>query len=401
MGSPNHLPGRAEWRAGWPLVLGGLVGMGAGPGLFQNLSSLFVPGLVAEFGWTRGQIATAAGVGLLGCLVLPWFGRAADRFGARPVIAFSLLLLGTTYLAFSRLAGELWHYQLMVLCLALGVPGTSAVAYGRLIATRFVIHRGLALGVATSGLSLTTLLMPPLVGAQIARHGWRGGFVLLAVYAALVALPVTLLALRRVAPPAPAAPVAAPSARAARRDGRFWRLGLTAFCVNFATVGLVTQLVPLGLERGIGATEAALLVTAFGSAQLMARVAIGALVDRLAPHRVAAAVALLSAAGFALLELRAPGLAALCLIVFVAGLMNGAENDLLPFFAARLFGTQAYGETYASLLVVALLGTSAGVVGFGQLRDLTGAYDVALALGTAAMVAAALLFLSLRPRGAE
>ncbi|MBB3474992.1 MFS transporter [Sphingomonas sp. BK345] len=397
MSIPNHRAG-AEWRAGWPLVLGGLVGMGAGPGLFQNISSLFIPGLIAEFGWTRGEIATAAGVGLLGCVAIPFFGRATDRAGPVPVIAFSLLLLGATYLSFTRLAGELWHYQVMVLCLALGVPGTSAVAYGRLIATRFVAHRGLALGVATSGLSVTTLLMPPLVGAAITREGWRGGFVVLAFYVVAVALPLTLLALRRVGPVAPLDTAGGPSARAARREGRFWRLGLTAFCVNFATVGLVTQLVPLGLERGLGEIEAALLVTAFGSAQLVARVAIGALVDRLAPHRVAAAVALLSAAGFALLELSAPGLAALWLIVFLAGLMNGAENDLLPFFAARLFGVGAYGETYGSLLVIALLGTAAGVVGFGRLRDATGAYDLALALGVGAMVAAALLFLSLRPR---
>ena len=95
MGIPNHRAG-AEWRAGWPLVLGGLVGMGAGPGLFQNISSLFIPGLIAEFGWTRGEIATAAGVGLLGCVAIPFFGRATDRAGPVPVIAFSLLLLGAT-----------------------------------------------------------------------------------------------------------------------------------------------------------------------------------------------------------------------------------------------------------------------------------------------------------------
>ena len=44
-------------------------------------------------------------------------------------------------------------------------------------------------------------------------------------------------------------------------------------------------------------------------------------------------------------------------------------------------------------------GTRLGVVGFGRLRDSTGAYDLALALGAGAMVAAALLFLSLRQRG--
>lgn len=45
-----------------------------GPGLYQNLSSLFVPGLQDSFGWSRGDIATAAGVGLLGALARPSSG---------------------------------------------------------------------------------------------------------------------------------------------------------------------------------------------------------------------------------------------------------------------------------------------------------------------------------------
>ena len=48
-----------EWRRGWPLVAGGMLGIGTGPGLYQNISSLFTPGMMAEFGWSRGVIATA------------------------------------------------------------------------------------------------------------------------------------------------------------------------------------------------------------------------------------------------------------------------------------------------------------------------------------------------------
>ena len=398
---------RAEWRRGWPLVLAAMLGIGFGPGLFQNVSSLFIEGATREFGWSRGEIATAAAIGLLGGLVAPFLGRLSDRVGIRPVIIASLLLLGLTYVGMSLQSGALLQFQLLIALLAFAVPGTSSVVYGKLIAACFVQHRGLALGFATSGLSATMLVMPPIVGAAIATWGWRSGYLVLAAATALVALPLVLWLLRGV-PWTPTArrpgeahvdeAVTGLTGAEARRDRRFWQLGVAVALVNVASVGLVTQLVPLGLERGLGAGEAALLLTSYAASQVAGRIAIGGLVDRFAPQRVAAVVALVSAIAFALLLVPAPGFAAMMLLVFLAGLMNGAEHDLLPFLTARLFGLRAYGEVYGSLLPVALAGTAAGIVAFGRLHDAYGRYDPALGLAAVALVLSGLAFLTLRDR---
>jgi predicted MFS family arabinose efflux permease len=394
--SPNH----SEWRRGWPIVLGAVVGSGAGPALFQNMSSLFVPGLIAEFGWSRGQIALASGLGFAGSLAVPWLGRLVDRVGVRSTIVGCMTLLGAAYLAMAGMTGALWQYHLLVLCLAMTVPGTSALAYGKLIAARFMVHRGLALGIATSGLPLATLTLPIVLGAVIAHDGWRGGFVALAAYSTLIAMPVALLAIRGASTAAPLtlAPTAGVSAAAARRDPRFWRLGLTGFFINLGTIGLVTQLVPFGIARGLSAPDAALLLTAFGASQIAARVAFGALIDRMTPQRIATVVSLVSAGGFAFLQLPGLGLAPLAAGVFLAGLMNGAENDLFPFFAARLFGLREYGEIYGTLIVVALVGSGAGIIGFGALHDVTGSDTAALAVAAIALTVAGVLYAGLRDR---
>ncbi|MEH3120895.1 MAG: MFS transporter [Sphingomonas phyllosphaerae] len=402
-------PNRHEWRTGWPIVLGAVVGSGAGPALFQNLSSMFVPGMTAELGWSRSALATASGLGFAGSFAVPLLGRIVDRIGVRPMIAGCMLALAAAYLGMAAMPGRLWHYYLLVLVLAMTVPGTSALAYGKLIAARFVEHRGLALGIATSGLPLTTLLLPIVLAQVIDGFGWRGGFVALAIYSAMIALPVALIAIRGIAPvDRPAADVTASSrpidgvtATAARRDPRLWRLGLTGFFVNLGTIGFVTQLVPFGIDRGLTPAEAALLLTAFGASQVAARITFGALIDRFTPQRIAATVAMISALGFAFLQVADLSLVPLSLGVFCAGLMNGAENDLFPFFAARLFGLRAYGEIYGTLIVVALIGSGAGIIGFGALHDLTGGDAAGLAVASAALATAGLLFAGLRDRPAH
>lgn len=397
---------RGEWGNGWRVVLAAMIGIGFGPALAQNLSSLFVSSLTNAFGWTRGNMATAAGIGLIGAPLVPVIGKLADRVGARPVIAAAMLLLAAALSGIAASNGALWNYQLFIFLAAISVAGTSAVVYGRIIAPRFVRHRGIALGVATSGLSISTLLFSPVIATIIAHHGWRSGFLALAALAALVGLPLVLLLLRGVtaAPThhagdideiAPETLLVGMTGREARRDSRFWRLGAAAALINVASVGLVTQLVPFGIDRGLGLEEAALLVTSFGAAQIVGRLAMGLLVDRFPARLTAATFAGVSSLAFAALLMPTPGAGALVALVFFAMLMNGAENDLLPYLTARLFGLRAYGETYGALLTLALFGTAAGVVMFGRLHDSTGSYAIALTIAAAALGTAALLFLTL------
>lgn len=384
-----------------------MLGAGLGPGLYQNVSSLFTPALQATFGWSRGDIATAAGLALGGAIAAPWVGRAADRIGVRPVIVASMLVLGVAYLWLAgmglRGGRDIWRYQLGVVLLVLALPGTSSLTYGKLIAARFVRGRGLALALGTSGLALATIVAAPLLGFVIGHHGWRAGFLTLGAGAVVLALPLIVWALRATPPPPPLAARCAGeargvSARVARRDRRFWILVGSAWLINAATTGFVTQLVPIGIELGLRPAQAALLLTAFASSAIAGRLLVGWLVDRLRPQPVAAAFAIVSAAGFLALTFAPAGLATIIVIVFLAGLMNGAENDLLPFFAARLFGLRAFAEIYGTAMPIALSGTAVGIIGFGRLHDLSGGYALALTLGCGALLAAALCFLILPDR---
>ena len=385
----------SEWRRGWPVVVGSAAMFATGPALYQNLSSLFIPYIESTLGFSRSEVATAAALGLLSALAAPLIGRLADRIGVVSIMIASALVLAGAHLLLATMSGPAWQFRLGVALLALSAPGVSALVFGRLIARRFDRHRGLALGLATTGLSLSTLLVPPLVAILIDGYGWRAGYVLLAALVLGVGLPLGLVAARAAGREGPAvvAPDPAGNERPSWRDTRFWRLAGATMLINIGTVGMVTQLAEIGRDRGLGLREAGWLLSAYAFSQITGRLTIGALIDRFAANRMAALFGLISAVGFVALASGEGNLGVACALVFIAGLLNGAEFDLLPYFASRLFPLSTYGELYGRLLMLSILGSAGGIASFGWLRDVSGSYAIPLAMASiAVLIAAALLF---------
>jgi MFS family permease len=158
---------------------------------------------------------------------------------------------------------------------------------------------------------------------------------------------------------------------------------------------MITQMAVIGRDRGLGLGQAGLLLSAYALSQIVGRLGIGALVDRYPANRMAALFGAVSAAGFAALVPGGGGFALALAAVFAAGVLHGAEFDLLPYFATRLFPLSTYGELYGRLTMLSILGTAAGIAGFGWLRDLTGSYATSLAIGAIAMLLASALLYTL------
>ena len=397
MDQPAPPPPIGEWRRGWPVVIGSAAMAGVGAGLYQNLSSLFMPGLQEVTGASRGAIGASAALGLLGALAAPFIGRLADRVGVVRVIVFSALGVAAAHVWLSLMSGGLWQFQIGVALLAISAPGMSALVYGRLVAKCFDRHRGLALAFATSGLSLTTVLLPAAIGWIIANWGLKAGYYSLAALAVGIGIPAGLYACRKAGAlerPARREPGSKPPSW---KNLLFWRIASATMLINIGTVGMVTSLAMIGAERGLGLAAAGLLLSSYGASQIVGRIAMGALIDRFAVNRIAAAFGLVSTAGFFGMQWGVDSLPFMLVAVFVAGLLNGAEYDLLPFLTSRLFPIGDYGEVFGRLYLFSLLSSGVGLAGFGLLHDWTGSYDAPLGIGTICMLLAAMLLYTLPP----
>lgn len=396
------LTAAGEWRRGWRVAGASFVGMGVGAGLYQYVSSLFIAPLEDAFGWSRGEIAGAAAIGLLGALSAPLIGYIADRVGALRVAVACMVVVALAYIGLASMTGELWQFMACVSLLALAAPGSASLVFSRAVNGWFDKSRGLALGVMASGLSIATFALTPVLRDIIAEEGFRAGYLTLAGIAGGLGVLVVLAGLRSgpIGSPACVDSTIAPEGvllRDAIKMRAFWLLAIIMVLVNAASTGVLTQIAPLLGSKGLSGPPIATLVSVYALSVLAGRLGVGILFDRVEAKWVSAIVTLAAMIGFLLLLHASPTLAFAAFCVLLIGLMQGAEADVLAYFIARLFGLRAYNTIYGVFFTISIFGSAIGIFGYGMLFDLTQSYSVALMLSGGALAAAGTLYL-LMPR---
>jgi MFS family permease len=388
-------------------VAGAAVGLGTGVSLYILVMSLFIVHITQAFGWTRGQMAIAGMLAFVaGALATPVFGRLIDRFGFRRVAMVCVPGLALVYLLVGLNPGRYGLHLALAVCGGLFGAGTAGLTYTRPVIAAFEQQRGLALGIATAGTSLTAMVVPPLLVMVIAAYGWRAGLYAMSGLTVLVGLPLSLALIGRAregtarlsdeiheAPPAPVgAALGHMTLREALRDARFWLLVAALVAVNIPGSGVVGQLAPLVGDKGLPAQSVALVMSIYSAGVLIGRLLTGFSLDRLPAPAVAAAMTVVSAVGIALLLVTSSSPALAAIAVAMIGLQQGSEIDLMAYFVSHGFGRQHYGAIYGTIAMAGALSTAFALVFFGRVHDLTGSYDVALRVGVLSFVVGAAAF---------
>lgn len=386
-----------EWRRGWRIILGAALAAGTGINLLYTVSSIFLPQLQRETGWTLGQFSQVSALVGLGSLAAPAAGWAMDRFGFRRVYALGMILIAMLYVGIATLPLVPILYASAVFIAGLVGLMTSSIAYTRAVNGWFTANRGFALSLAATGLSLSAVIAPPLFERLVSAEGWRAGYLALAALAALVGLPAVLVFLRD-GPAAVPWKVARerPVERSHLRTSVFWLLALMIFCLNFPGAGMLSQMVPMLLEEGLTSTNAALGISAFAAGQVVGRLACGWLLDRTNPVQVGFWFTLVPAIGCLLLWREQGGTLLSLAAVTAVGVQQGAEIDLLGFFVARRFGLARYGAIYGWIQSVGWAGVIGGILAFGLVHDLTGSYALFQLGGVFAYIVGAFAILAIR-----
>ena len=393
---------RISYR-GWWTVAVAAVAMSTGPGQFAfGALALFIKPLGVEFGWDRAQVSLAATwftVAL--ALSIPVIGQLADRYGSRKVLLPSILVFALLLALPALFVDTLWKLFLLYILMGCLGAGANALPYLRTIATWFDARRGLAIGIAMGGSGMGYAYVPPLLQHVIDVHGWRAGYFSLAIFTVIVTAPLVYFFLHDA--PAKQARVDGHKEAAVKSSLRLlpllksrllWHLFLIFCLLSFGLYGVLAHLAPMMSDRGMTASDAALVQSALGISIVASRIFVGYLIDRFNATRVAFTCFLISACGVGVLAAGAVHLpaflAALCI-----GLSLGAEIDMLAYLTSRYFGVAGFGRIYGILFASFLIGTSLGPYGFGLGYERYGTYREILITAVACIIISAVLTLFL------
>jgi MFS family permease len=379
----------------WWVVFGSAAGLmvGNGPIVFFTFG-LFLGPVTKEFGWDRATFSSTLLVGH-GCAAAayPFLGRAIDRYGVRRVSLTSIVLFAASLASMSMTPPVPAVLIAMAGVVGLLSAGQAPLPYAKAVSSWFDERRGLALGIAMTGIGIGATLVPQFARVVIDAYGWRAGYVALAALMFIVAFPIVAIFIREPdARPTTHGNTVLPGLTVSEsvRSASFWLLAIPVFLVVTAINGIVGHLVPLLTDRGFPLGQATSTLSAVGLSTIAGRLVSGYLLDRFFAPYVAAALFMLPLAGVALLA-AGPGGSALILAAIALGFGLGAEVDVIGFMVSRYFGLRSYGEIYGCMFAIFTVGTGLGPVLMGLSFDQTRSYAPALVVFGVALVCASLL----------
>ena len=388
-----------EHRYGWVVVWGVFFSLAVIFGISYSFAAFF-ESFAREFAAQRADVALAFGVcGLIYFALGAAAGMLADRHGPRVVVSAGMLCIAGGLLATSFATSMVTVYLAYGVAIGVGIGLVYAPAIAS-VQPWFTRRRGLAAGIASSGIGAGTLVIPLIAAQAIAGLDWRDALRALAAGVVVLGLGAAFV-LRRA--PATGAAAARPGATLgeALRSPRFWwfyaftLLSAPAMFIPFAHVSAAAR------DLGVGETRAVGLVGLIGIGSLVGRFAIGALADRLG--RTLTLTLMQASMGLAfLLWLGAGGYLPLAVFAVWFGLSYGGIVSLMPAICMDLFGARAVSSILGTLYSGAAFGNLLGPVLAGAVFDKTGSYVpviwACLLLATLSAIASAQLLRDTRPK---
>ncbi len=359
---------------GWVVVWATFVCLALIFGVSYSFAAFFTS-FADEFAAQRADVSWIFGLSGLVYFVLGTLGGIlADRFGPRVVCSVGMALIALGLLLTSW-AQALWMVYLSYgLLVGLGI----AFVYTPSIASVqpwFTLRRGLAGGIASSGVGAGTLLVPVLVAMGISAMPWREAMRLLALGVLVLGLLASGL-LRRA--PASAQPGAGGTAsglslRETLRTPTFRWFYLATVLASPVMFIPFAHLSASARDLGLHESLAVGLVGLIGVGSLVGRFSIGWLADRIG--RAPTLVLMQLSMGLSyLLWAVAGGHALLVVFALWFGLSYGSIVSLLPAICMDYFGGRSVASVVGALYSGAAVGNLLGPVLAGAAFDRSGHY---------------------------
>ena len=363
---------------------------------------LFIEPLENSFGWQRTAISASLSFAAVGSLTSPILGRIMDRYGARPLLTGSLVIMGTSFLL-RPLMTELWHWYVLSFFQYLAFSGSTNLPVGRLVGIWFHRSRGRVMGLATMGNNFGGVTLPLMTGFLLASGNWQAAYLLLAGLTFLIAF-LSLAVVREYpsqgrhesseagAGQATGPVLAGWTVSQAVRSRSFYALALSFMLGAFTYSAVLPQVADHLTVEGMSRTTVPFAVSLLAALGMVGKVAFGYLSERFTARRMM----MVSLSGqivfiFLMVGFPAPPIAWLAVPLF--GLFMGSYGALINLVVQETFGLKYFGTISGMISMTSAVSFFAGPIIAGQSYDLTDSYGPGF-IAVAVMFAIAVLSLT-------
>jgi sugar phosphate permease len=313
-------------------------------------------------------------------------------------------------------------YLLRGIGFTVGSIGFGNLVVNVTVSKWFVRNRGMAIAIASCGVSLGGVIVAPVCQALVDAYGWRPTWVILGVATWVVIIPLAF-AMRRTPEdyglhPDGDTPGASRDTDAARsrrrpmqeperswtrpeavRTASIWMLIVAYGIANIGLGALLFHMIPFLTDQGFSSGRAAFMFSFQSWAALISKPVWGALMNRMHARYLSAISFVIAAASVLGLLVAADHqvLAATMLMQFVFGFAIGGTIPLQETVWASYFGRMHLGQIRAIAMPFTIVFSAVGPKLAAHLYDSTGSYVAAFLVFASFWMAGALLVLVARP----
>ena len=391
---------------GWVIVGVALISMAFWLGIRASFSVYYVA-LLEEYTWSRSGSAGVQSMALITyTLLAPLVGGLIDRFGPRRVIVPGIVVLGFGLVLCSTIKTLGQFYLIYGVIMGAGITCIGIITYSAILAHWFDKKRGLASGIAVSGMGLGTFVLVPLSQSFISMWGWRIAFIMTGVLVLILLLPANGIFLRhkpeemgqKVDGLNSSDPSDRPTSlkeksyvagtdwtvKKAFRTGRFWALILFPFLAITGIYIVLVHNVKFLVDQGVEKMSAAFIFAMVGVISSIFRIFWGWLSDRIGREMTFTMGIMCACLGVgSLLLIESNGSRMFTYSFFILfGMGWGVSAPMFMSVSADLFKGRIFGLIYgfveAGIGLAGALGAWLAGYLFDRTQTYSGAFTVAI-----------------------
>jgi MFS family permease len=398
---------------GWYIVAGAFLVMAVNYGA-RYCFGVFVRPLSDEHGWSRSVISLAATINMLVYSTGSIFvGRLLDRIAPLWIMTIGAIIAAAGYILTGFINSPLSLYLTYGLLVGLGAAGMGVVVCSSSVGKWFIKMRGLALGIATMGISFGTMTLTPLAGYLSEYFSWRIGLLILGIITFIVGIAISQTLMHKTQPEAYgllpdgdkiALPVQLSNVPAINRisptivfrDIRFWTLAICHGLVIMVVMSVFVHQVAYAMDNNIENITAATSLAAVSMIGFFGQFFFGWLSDRLRDPKYAYFLGILFLLIGMILLFYAHSVSILYLYAIIYGFGYGSLAPILPIIVADRFGRHFLGSIYGLLTFFIGVGGSIGPILGGIIYDKLGSYQYLWVINVVVLAGISLIILTLK-----